>query len=247
MEAGFIKNNKPSLSTVTLGTDLNANGDTIDPGERTVPPLNGADLLVDADTGFTAVNNRLYVGFVSVGGNGAVTYSLVEDGAPGTELVGVGDDFAVINTAGYAPDGVFSFTAMLEDSVGIQVSYPMDITIDNTDDTAPTIAFTPLSQSSVKGYGVLPEGHFDDDTAPPMDAEPDLSGIFNLDGSAHDDQRIQAIYLTIWKSGDIAAGYNSGLEFELASWDAADARLEYNDLLLDPVSGSPVYAANTWL
>ncbi len=242
---GFVKNDSPRLESVVLGTDLNEDGDTMDAGERTSPEIEASSLPA---TGFTAINDVLYVELTPVAGtgNGAITYSLVELGQPGVELIASGNA-ALIDTTGYTPDGLYTFRATLEDSVGIITSYDLQVTIDNIDGSDPTMTFDPLAQTSIKGYGSTPEGHFDDDTTAPMDAEPDLSGTFVLSGSAHDNQRIQTIELQI-DGYDAGAGY--GNPATVASWNGttlvATAPFSITDQELDQATGHSIEWQYEW-
>ncbi|MFW5688666.1 MAG: Ig-like domain-containing protein, partial [Spirochaetota bacterium] len=243
VESGFIRNNPPTLNSLVLGTDLNENGSTADAGERTSPAIAAVDL---PDTGFTAVNDLLYVGFNASGGNGTTDYSLVNNAFPGTELVTAGNAFALVDTSGYT-DGTNTFTLALTDSVGIEIAHEFTVTVANTDGVAPTTTLDPIGHGSVLDYDTTPQGHFDGSTAPPFDTDPDLSGTFVLTGSSHDNQRIDSLEITI---DGFDAGSGAGLPHTVASWNGstlvASGGLVITDQSLDQSAGHSVSWSYTW-
>ncbi len=211
-ESGFIKNHKPAFLNVVTGTDLNLNGSTTDTGERnTYLP---ADLPA---TGFTAVNNVLYIELnAQAGGNTPVSYSLKKDGAD-PELITAGNSVLIDTSTGYS-EGTASFTAQIIDNVGIVTEEIIEVEIDNTDDEDPVLTMNPLSQSSVKGYGTdVLDGHLEEENDSLFDGiDPDVSGTVIFDGTASDNQRIALIQVQIT---GYDAGGGEGLAHTVAQWD----------------------------
>ncbi len=210
-ESGFIKNNKPEFMNVVAGTDLNADGDSADAGERST--FLPEDL---PDTGYTAVNNTLYVELnAQPGGNTPLSYSLKLEGTD-PELIQSGNS-AAIDTTGYS-DGPAAFTLQLIDNVGIITQETLEIEIDNTDDVDPSIIINPLALASVKGHGTEnPEGHIELQNESLFDGpDPDVSGTVIFAGNVSDNQRISNITVQI---PEFDAGNGTGASHTAAEWD----------------------------
>ncbi len=78
----FVKNNAPIITGVTLGTDLNADGDTLDAGETSLIAA-----INYSASGYTVRNDRLSFNIASTGGNGTKYYSVKYPNAAGAEII----------------------------------------------------------------------------------------------------------------------------------------------------------------
>jgi hypothetical protein len=150
VENGFVANHLPTITSVTLGTDLNGNGEASDAGET------GSAISANFDaTGFT-VRGRLLSFLTSVSsGNAPLTYTLkygsttlVDTSA--TKTVGDGASFPILDTIVSAADFTTNanaaiFTVSVTDSVGLSSGdLVVRMNVDNSDDIAPTIAAAAL-------------------------------------------------------------------------------------------------------
>jgi hypothetical protein len=212
MQAGFIKNKVPVISSVSVGTDLNANG-LVDAGEITT--YNPASPI-------TARNDRLYIRIntTETGYNIPFSYSIKYAGSP-TDATNYSDasGVAVINSAGkFGGDGNGKvFTVSITDLVGITVQQDMTVNIRNTDAQAPIVGVNPISAPAdlLDWNSIAQPGHIESaaisryDNAGTTDA--DVSGTVMVRGTAHDNVRIDAISLSI----------DGGAAFQVAHWGAS--------------------------
>jgi large repetitive protein len=263
----FVRNNAPAIDSIVLGTDLNGDGtigDTASGESRQYFSGYGA-------TGFTVRNNRLSITVGASSGNGTRRYSMTYGGVQknGTltgSSITLTDFSAMPDTAANA--AVFSITVFDStisddnDPTGelTQLGAPLSLamTLDNIDDTPPTIAASAFGQKytlpvpntdggkglvAVSDYtenivmaGSVRQGHVEYAADSRVDgADPDLSGKVIFKGKAWDNQRVQKITATI--SGfdpDGAGGAAAGSEFTVAAWGGAG---------LSPVSSASPYWA----
>jgi hypothetical protein len=211
MEPGFIRNNVPVISSVTVGTDLNDDGDANDSGEKT--PYNPASPI-------TARNDLLYlkINTTTVGMNTPFTYS-IKNTTPGdvteySDASGV----ATINIAGkFGGDGNGKvFMVKITDDVGIVVQQTVTVNIDNIDGEDPTISVSPIgAPADLLDWTSTPvAGHIEsigDSTYDNGTPDADVSGTVMVRGTAHDNVRIDAITLSI----------DGGAPFQVAHWVGA--------------------------
>ncbi|MCF6334463.1 MAG: Ig-like domain-containing protein [Spirochaetales bacterium] len=191
-ENGFIKNNKPTISSITVGTDLDWSG-VVDPDEQFTY------------SGSFNAQNRLYISIAAADNDFSnLSYSIYHGSDnTGTLLSSTLDLTADITVAPYV-DGSDTFFCEVTDSDGIVTSSLINLIIDNTDDIFPTISIDPLSQSSIIS------GHLEEAGDSLYDGtDPDVSGEINITGNAWDNQRIKSITLTL---DGVGAGY------VVASW-----------------------------
>lgn len=214
--AGFIRNRVPVITSVTVGTDLNDDGDTLDTDERTT--YNPARPI-------TARNDSLYLKINSstVDKNTPFTYSIVCT-SPAiahefSDASGVAD--ITISSWAFAEDGANTFILKITDAVGIEVSTPVTVNIDNVDDEDPTIEVLPIAAPAdlLDWDGNPVAGHIEAvgisqyDNAIP---DADVSGTVMVRGTAHDNIRIDEITLSI----------DGGAAVRVAYWNATALAVE---------------------
>jgi len=192
VENGFIKNNKPSISSITVGTDLDWSG-VVDAGKRftysgSFNAQNRLYISISAnDDDFANLNYSIYHGSDNSGTLLSSTLDLTDD----------------ITVAPYS-DGSDTFFCEVTDSDGIVTSSLIDVIIDNTDDINPTISIDTLTQGSV----IL--GHIEENGDSLHDGtDPDVSGTIKITGNSWDNQRIKSIKLTL---------DGIGTDYVVASW-----------------------------
>ncbi len=207
-QAGFIRNNVPVISSVTVGTDLNDDGDSLDTDERTT--YNPASPI-------TARNDLLYIKIntSTVGMNTPFTYSIVCTTPPATPPTTNPTGEAAINIAGkFGGDGTGKiFTVKITDAVGIVVQQTVEVDIDNVDDEDPTIDVSPIAAPlDLLDWAAAPvAGHIEAigiSTYHNGTPDADVSGTVMVRGTAHDNVRIDAITLSI----------DGGAPFQVAHW-----------------------------
>ncbi len=149
--SAFVANNKPSIDSVVLGTDLDDSG-TVEADERTSPITGGYSA-----TGYTARNDRLYVGVNAVGGNGTLRYSVTYGGTE--QNATLTDSTLVIDSSGFpestsADDQSFLievFDSTTSDDADktdeLTAAVTVNLSIDNVDEIAPTLSVAPFGQS----------------------------------------------------------------------------------------------------
>jgi len=223
-QASFIKNNRPTISTLTVGTDLNAD-DAVTDG---VTPPGSLDEQLTYSTGFD-IRNRLFVQINASdsGPNaGIATYDvrLDSDDSSVVPLSGTYDTGAIVDVSGWSEGSTITLYAYVVDNDGITARYDFDVTVDNVDAVAPTVSLSALAQSSIKGYGGTLEGHLEaQDESLHDGTDPDVSGIMILDGTAWDDQRIDQITVQI---AGFDAGSGTGAAHVVAQWNGTSGVLE---------------------
>jgi hypothetical protein len=211
-QAGFIRNRVPAISSVTVGTDLNDNGNVTDPGEKTT---------YSAGSPITARNDSLYIKIntFTVDKNTPFTYSIVCTTPAGDSTNYGPTGEATINIAGkFGGDGSGKvFTVKITDAVGIEVSQTVTVNIDNVDDEDPTITVLPIgAPADLLDWDANPvAGHIESigisqyDNATP---DADVSGTVMVRGTAHDNLRIDEVWLSI----------DGGAAFRTAYWNGSN-------------------------
>jgi hypothetical protein len=229
----FISNNPPSISSVTLGTDLDGDGNSTDPGETVVFSSGyGA-------TDFNVRNNYLTVAVSSINGNSTKRYSLDYGGSERNGTLTSNNitvtDFATIPDA--SGNGatftlkVFDSTTSddADDTNELSDSITIGMNIQNTDNVPATITVAPFGQTfndtnddsakvlsavsdyedNIKMSGSTRLGHVEYAAASMYSGlDPDISGEVIFKGKVEDNQRIQRITATV-------PGYNSGNAFDV--------------------------------
>ncbi|TCW62024.1 hypothetical protein C5O22_03025 [Treponema sp. J25] len=221
----YVANNKPSITSIVLGTDLNGDDDTDDSGEKTSEISSGYSA-----TNFTARGNRLYIQVNATGGNGTKRYSITYNG---TEQNGtLTSNTVTINTSSFAESSSANdrfFTILVYDSTTsddddstdeLTATITVGLTIDNVDEVAPAAWLYQLAASDVKDYNASDrsvwKGHIEPWNQSPYDNEDsgfnktnevfgndaDVSGTIVFRGGASDNQRINALYIWIDLNGN---------------------------------------------
>lgn len=246
----YVANNKPSITSIVLGTDLNGDVSVADT-EKTSPISSGYSA-----TNFTARGNRLYIQVNAAGGNGTKRYSITYNG---TEQNGtLTSNTVTINTSSFeesssANDRVFtilvydSTTSDDDDSTDeLTATITVGLTIDNVDEVAPTAWLYQLEASDVKDYNASDrsawDGHIEPWNQSPYNNQDsgfnktnevfgndaDVSGTIILRGGASDDQRINALYMWIDLDGD--STIDSGEEQQVAEFSGSGLVAKSNTL-----------------
>jgi hypothetical protein len=247
----YVANNKPSITSIVLGTDLNGDGDTDDSGEKTSPINSGYSA-----TNFTARGNLLYIQVNAAGGNGIRRYSIKHNG---TEQNGdLTSNTVTIDTSSFAESSSANdrfLTILVYDSTTSDDDDPTDeltatitvgLTIDNVDEEAPTAWLYQLEASDVKDYNASDRsvwnGHIEPWNQSPYDNlnsgfdktnevfgnDADVSGTIVFRGGASDDQRINALYMWIDLDGD--STIDSGEEQQVAEFNGSGLIAKSNTL-----------------
>lgn len=195
-QTGFIKNHAPVIDSIKLGTDLNGVFGVEGSEETTFSPASfGA-------TDFTGRNDQLQITINLAAGivNAPLIYSVTYGGG---NLITSGS-LADINSSSYSDISLngAGFICTITDSVGLSASETIYLNLKNTDTVKPTIKFGELdSDTSVPLNGGVKEGHIEERSWSKYNngsgLDPDVSGIIIFNGSAHDEQRIQNLYIGI--------------------------------------------------
>jgi len=231
--SGFIKNNKPTISSVDVGSDVDMSN------------------LVEGDeqflyTGAFTARNRLFIQINATDDDPpGLVYEIYHDpsGFNTKELATASGQFPITASPEY-DDGATEFLCRVTDSDGIVVETTILVTIDNDDAVTPLIGINNLTQSNVVA------GHLEQDGDSLHDGtDPDVSGTITLTGTSSDDQRIQSITVTI---DDFDAGSGTGVERTVASWSGATlvsdvpASFVINSQTLDEANGHQISWSYTW-
>ncbi len=236
MQSGFVKNHPPVVTQITLGTDLNGNGTTIDSGESE-PFTSGYSA-----TNFTARNSRLRFNITATGGNGALHYSIkynntLEQGVnPYTANEITISNFSDPNLIPDASGNGASFTVRVYDETpggSLEQIITVNMNIANTDTVPPTVTLAALATTDATS-DPLTGGHIELLNESAFDGlDPDVSGTVTLRGHAHDDQRVQYLKMTI-TNYNLGAG--SGVEATLATWPQTNTSGTYGNLTISNVT-----------
>lgn len=191
-ENGFVKNHKPSITSITAGTDLNWD-DTV-----------AVDEQFTYTESFNA-QNRLFIQINADDDDAAnLNYAIYHGNDASGTLVSSSKSETIDISSGY-DEGATNFFCLVTDSDGITVSQVIDVVIDNDDTVVPTIHIDTLTSSSV------PNGHLEKDGDSLYDGtDADVSGEVRLSGNAWDNQRIKSITLTL---------DGVGTDHVLAAWE----------------------------
>jgi len=187
--------------SIKLGTDLNGVNGVEGTEETTFLPASfGA-------TDFTGRNDQLDITINLAAGtvNNPLTYSVTYGGG---NLITAGS-LAEIDTSVYSDissNGAV-FTCTITDSAGLSATETISLNLKNTDTVKPTIEFGELdADTSVPETAGEKDGHIEERSWSIYDnagtSDPDISGKVIFSGSAHDDQRIQNLYIWIDLNND---------------------------------------------
>ncbi|WP_238565761.1 beta strand repeat-containing protein [Spirochaeta lutea] len=222
----FIANNKPSITGVVLGTDLNGNGDADDAGEKTSVITAGY-----GSTNFTARNDLLFVQINVTGGNNRLYYVVRHPGAALDatatvngemyEIISQGtSDFTGIGAASNNPGTVFTATGA---GTGTGTVYRVDYT-----DTAigagsasleiNTSAWAesePLSNSTSVAIRV-----FDATSSQDLDSTDELSDTItvNLDVDNVDETPAEIEVAPVGRRWDNASEHDTKVQEDVDEW-----------------------------
>jgi len=246
-QTGFIKNHAPVIESIKLGTDLNGVNGVEGTEETTFLPASfGA-------TDFTGRNDQLDITINLAAGtvNNPLTYSVTYGGG---NLITAGS-LAEIDTSVYSDfssNGAV-FTCTITDSAGLSATETISLNLKNTDTVKPTIEFGELdADTSVPETAGEKDGHIEERSWSIYDnagtSDPDISGKVIFSGSAHDDQRIQNLYIWIDLNNDDVL--DSGEKFLIADEDADGTLKDVNGYItletLTEVSGHNVNFTYEW-
>ncbi len=225
-----VQNNRPLLAAVTLGTDLTGDGDTLDPGE-TVPAYSALDGLGNEQAEATLDSAAFVARGLSsfdvdvVGGNGELFYRLTADTETGTELRALTALWSAPDSANLVKlsqaeledakigEGAKTFVFKIWDSTeettpGVDSQWAVltvPMTVDVVDEVAPSATVSPFHWTSTLDnslyQGQRTNGHIEIDSVT-GGAGPDVSGKISVRGTAYDDQRLSALWLSIADSAN---------------------------------------------
>ncbi len=166
--AGIIRNTPPTIASIVLGTDLNADGDALDNGERVKltklgSTWNGYTLKADDtqlgperpydlnDPIMTIRNSRFTFSAIVTGGNGTIQYQAFAPNGSTTLLNWTAiDNYSTTNftPGGWVEDSINSLTIQARDSAyGTELATALvsfKVGVDNSDGTAPSVSLAPI-------------------------------------------------------------------------------------------------------
>jgi len=219
----LVQNNKPTITSIDLYTDLDMN-DVIDTsGVHVLPTSSGT-------TGFIVRNNQFSIRVNAEAVNGAISYDLaLPTGSDASE------DGGVYTFTGFGTDGEKTFTLKVADSLGLEsAEFTFKVTYENTDITPPSVEFFELNTLIATGANlntgsISPDGgHIEtrgtSDYSNTIIADPDVSGKIILRGTARDNQRLTSVSLTLGSE-----------TFTILSW---------NGTAMAPATGASVVSQN---
>jgi hypothetical protein len=246
----YVANNKPSITSIVLGTDLNGDGSVADT-EKTSPISSGYSA-----TNFTARGNRLYIQVNAAGGNGTKRYSITYNGIE--QNGSLTSNMVTINTSSFAESSSANdrfFTILVYDSTTsddddstdeLTATITVGLTIDNVDEVAPTAWLYQLEASDVKDYNASDrsawKGHIEPWNQSPYNNQDsgfnktnevfgndaDVSGTIVFRGGASDNQRISALYIWIDLNGN--GTVDAGEEQQVAEFSGSGLVAKSNTL-----------------
>ncbi len=240
---GTIKNDRPSIDTLTVGTDLNFSG-SVETGTSEEFEYTG---VFDA--------RQLFYVDIDASDGGSIDdweVRLQSDDSLLTPSSGTPETGAEYDISGETEGSTLALYALVTDNDEITTRYNFSMIIDNNDDAdGPTGTLDPITVGSVIAGHVESAAESRDfsgtyDGSYAADTTADVSGTISISGEVSDDQRIDGIYLQISGYDPDGAGvnYSSGDEFALAEWDDDEDWLEFNALL--PAYGADEEMAGTF-
>lgn len=210
-ESGFVKNNYPEITSLTVGTDLDFSGAVETSGDSEV---------FTYESPFT-VRNHLYVGINASdsGPNNGIAAYEVRRASNDAVLSSVSAD--TISVSAETEGTTLDLYAWVQDNDGIEETYPFSVIIDNVDDVDPSITLNAITSGSVVDVDSdgTPDGHAEaagESLHDNATADADVSGTIELTGTVSDNQRIRYLYMSI---DSYDAGTGTGAQHLLAEWD----------------------------
>ncbi|MFW5685585.1 MAG: Ig-like domain-containing protein [Spirochaetota bacterium] len=232
--AAFVANNRPVIDSIVLGTDLDGNT-TVEADEYTSPITTGF-----AATNYTARNDLLYIGVNASGGNGTLRFSVTHEGVEqnatlvnNTLVIDTSDELYESSSPNDQAFVITVYDSTSSDDADptneLSDSITVNLTIDNDDETAPTLSVAPLgriynetSDDADKALQAVADyeeniamsgddrlGHVEYATDSLYNgADADVSGTVIFRGKVEDDQNIGLITARI-------PGYNGGAAFNI--------------------------------
>ncbi len=184
-QAGFVKNNKPVITSITTGTDLNYS-DVVEAAEQ-----------FTYTSSFNA-RNRLYLQINTTGGNGTLTYEVTESSIPVPGAPSGTTNSGTVDISSFA-DGPRTYQIKVTDSVGIEVTQNFVYSVLQTDSVAPTVSILNSVQSHVPVVLGVPQGHLEETANNPLNpgVRPAVSGRMYIKGTANDNIRIKELRMTL--------------------------------------------------
>ncbi len=229
---GFVKNHKPSITSVTVGSDIDESG-TVEADER---------FVYDAAC---KTRNRLYIEITATDDDAIADYEVIRD-PYGTPVEVLSSALGTIDVSGYN-EGATSFLCRVTDSDGITAETLLAVTIENDDVVPPSIVLAALAQDQ------LVAGHLEESGASLHDGgDADVSGTIALTGTASDNQRIEHISVQIDSfDPDGAGALGAGAEHTVAQWSgttlvSVDAAFAISAQSLSEGTGHQVSWTYTW-
>ncbi len=231
-QAGFVKNNKPVISSVTTGTDLNYS-DVVEAWEQFTY------------TGSFNARNRLYLQINATGGNGTLNYAVLEGATPVAGAPSGTNNSGTVNISALG-DGPRTYTLRVTDGVGIVVEQNFVYSVLQTDSVAPTITINVAEQSHVPVSAGVPQGHLEEIANNPLNpgVRPAVSGSILIKGMVNDNMRIREIRLTV---------DGVGTNVLMAQWDTVaktlvsqNANFVIDSQNMSVTAGHTVYYTYTW-
>ena len=231
-QAGFVKNNKPIITSITTGSDLNYSN-VVESSEQ-----------FTYTTNFNA-RNRLYLKINATGGNGTLNYAVLEGATPVTGAPSGTNDTGTVDISSFG-EGPRTYIVRVTDGVGIVVEQTFNYTVNQVDTVAPTITINVSEQSHVPTSGGVPLGHLEETANNPLNpgVRPAVSGNILIKGMANDNIRINEIRLTV---------DGVGTNVLMAQWDntaktlvSQNANFTIDSQAMSVSGGHTVYWTYSW-
>ncbi|MBN2735333.1 MAG: hypothetical protein JXR70_00025 [Spirochaetales bacterium] len=221
-KAGFIKNHKPVINDITVGSDIDLSN-TVEPDEQFA-----------YSTSFS-VRNRLYIDIDANDDSPISDYKVYYDPSGSNTLI-QSSATSTIDISSFT-DGPAELLVRVTDSDNIVIETTIDMTIENTDSDPPSIALDSLTQNHVL------DGHLEVSGTDNYDGiDADVSGTISFTGTVSDDQRIGSMDLSIT---------NHISNLNVATWSggqlvSTDANFVINTQSLSAANGHDITFTYTW-
>lgn len=269
-QKAFIKNKTPVITSVKVGTDLNASGSVTESEKETFYNVNSITSALTMN-----IRDRMYIEVQKAAGTGndPVVYSITED-TDKNGKIDSGETTTLSNTAGVVNeaitgDGAKWYICKITDAVGLSTSSVLKLNYANSDATEPSLEIAavgqkytaPLSASfdyeqrantPVATYDdnfiAANAGHVEyatDSTHNGTDA--DVSGAIVLRGKMYEDQYIGKVTVSFNVPMDVD-GNGSGAEIpadteiQLALYNTSDGLKLSRSSVLDAASNALGFA-----
>ncbi len=216
----FVKNDKPSITSVDVGYDLDGNG-TVE-GDEIFPY-----------TGEFKARSRLYFHVNATDGGGITQFRLYEGSdSSGSSVLSASEGQLDISSLA---DGEYTYFCQVTDGDGITAEKTILVEIDNVDDDAPVVTLDSLSRESVV------DGHLEPAGASLLDgSDADVSGTVKFTGRVSDDQGIEEFRLNLDGNETVLANWENGYFVSRASGFTIDEQT------FDPGLGHQISWTYVW-